>query len=636
MLLGQMGDGVDVNPWGGAILKAYSTWVIAGAFAVALASIAVITGLQGRAGSSRDAQLTLARVESEFSALQNIPYDQQTVDGRRAHAQVDAQLEAAEKGIESSLAELRANSPIPELLRVQSPYSENTASLERISELLVQEKFAEADQVDPTASRSEAVVNRHLEAAGVDYEERAASDGKLAGLGSAGAILVLVSLFAVFYLQSRRARETKRQAFTDDLTGLPNRRSFLQRLDKQLAEAQAADSAFGVLVIDLDGFKELNDTLGHHAGDEVLGQLGPRLAAAVRSRDLAARLSGDEFGVVLAGPCDQDLAVTTAAAILKAIARPFAVEGLSLQVAATVGSALYPVDATDPRSLLRRADLAMYEAKVDGPGPRDVAAGSRERIVLGGDLAAAIEAGELEVHFQPKADAADRHIVGLEALVRWRHPEHGMIPPDVFVPLAEQAGLSRALTRGVLSTALAQCKEWHAAGHDFHVAVNTTVADLLDLEFPGEVAKALSEHGLPADMLILEVTENSVMSDPTRIGNVLARLGELGVSVSLDDFGTGYSSLAHLKRLPVGEVKIDRSFVMGMADDDADTAIVVSTIQLAHALGMRVVAEGVEDEATWSRLAALGCEVVQGYVLSKPLPAAELEPVLRDRSPSLS
>jgi EAL domain-containing protein (putative c-di-GMP-specific phosphodiesterase class I) len=247
---------------------------------------------------------------------------------------------------------------------------------------------------------------------------------------------------------------------------------------------------------------------------------------------------------------------------------------------------------------------------------------------LTSELPQAIEQGQLEVHFQAEAEARGRRIVGAEALVRWRHPERGLLPPAAFLALAEHSGLARELTRSVMATALDRCRHWRAAGHDVHVAVNVSVVDLLDLQFPYEVAAALAAHDVPASALMIEVTESSVISDPVRIGDVLARLGELGVGISLDDFGTGYSSLMHLRKLPVCEIKIDRSFVSGMGSMGADLAIVRATILLAHQLGLRVVAEGVEDEATWKQLADLDCEIIQGYCLARPVPAAEFEAFL--------
>ncbi|HYM54236.1 MAG TPA: aminotransferase class I/II-fold pyridoxal phosphate-dependent enzyme, partial [Solirubrobacteraceae bacterium] len=459
---------------------------------------------------------------------------------------------------------------------------------------------------------------------------------RLDPLALALAMLTLIAAFARTALAFRDVRalaETRRQALTDDLTSMPNRRHFLRHLRDGIAASRASDTSMALLLFDLDHFKELNDTLGHDAGDQLLCQVGERLRAVLRASDTAARLGGDEFGVLLSGPCDTERAELVADKILGAIAEPFPIKGLNLRATASIGIALFPEHAGDDEQLMQHADVAMYEAKTTQSGracyARERDNHSLERLTLAGELSLALENGEIEAHFQPKADASTRKIVGAEALVRWRHPTRGLIPPVEFVTVAEQAGLGRALTRKMLELALTQVKAWRESGLDLHVAVNTTVADLLDTQFPAEVAAALADHGLPPEALVLEVTENMVLADPVRIGDVLAQLGELGLGLSLDDFGTGYSSLTHLKALPVGEVKIDRSFVGRMTSDPVDAAIVEATIQLAHSIGSRVVAEGIEDQVTWSSLVANRCELVQGYALSKPLPAIELEELLR-------
>ncbi len=450
------------------------------------------------------------------------------------------------------------------------------------------------------------------------------------------ALLTVLAAFARTALAFRdlgALAETRRQALTDDLTSMPNRRHFLRRVRDAIIASRASETSVALLLLDLDHFKELNDTLGHDAGDQLLCQVGARLRTVLRSTDTAARLGGDEFGVLLSDPCGTAGAELVADKILQAIAEPFPIKGLNLRATASIGVALFPEHARDDEQLMQHADVAMYEAKTAQSGracyARERDKHSLERLTLAGELSHALESGEIEAHFQPKADAGSHKIVGAEALVRWRHPTRGLIPPVEFVTVAEQAGLGRALTRRMLELALTQVKAWREAGLDLHVAVNTTVADLQDTRFPDEVAAMLGDHGLPPEALVLEVTENMVLADPVRVGDVLARLGELGLGLSLDDFGTGYSSLTHLKALPVGEVKIDRSFVARMTSDPVDAAIVQATIQLAHSIGIRVVAEGIEDETTWSSLAASHCELVQGYALSRPLPAAELEELLR-------
>ncbi len=451
--------------------------------------------------------------------------------------------------------------------------------------------------------------------------------------------LAVLTIFAAFartglaFRDVRALAETRRQALTDDLTSMPNRRDFLRRLRDGITASAASDTSMALLIVDLDHFKELNDTLGHDAGDHLLRQVGERLRGVLRSSDTAARLGGDEFGVLLSDACDIERAEHVSDKILAAIGEPFPIKGLSLRVTASIGIAIYPDHAGDDEQLMQHADIAMYEAKTAQSGracyARERDNHSLERLTLAGELSHALEAGEIEAHFQPKADACTRRIVGVEALVRWRHPKRGMIAPNEFVTLAEQAGLGRALTRRMLELALDQIKLWRDSGLKLHVAVNTTVADLQDTQFPAEVATMLAARELSPDVLVLEVTENMVLADPVRVGDVLAQLGELGLGLSLDDFGTGYSSLTHLKALPVGEVKIDRSFVGRMTSDPVDAAIVEATIRLAHSIGIRVVAEGIEDQQTWRSLVANRCELVQGYALSKPLPAAELEPLLR-------
>ena len=422
-------------------------------------------------------------------------------------------------------------------------------------------------------------------------------------------------------------------ATTDELTSLPNRRLFMRTVDGAIAAARADGVSLALLIIDLDQFKKLNDTLGHHAGDLLLRQVGPRVRGVLREADMLARLGGDEFGALLAAPCGESVALSVAERVGEALRRPFEVEGLHLHIAASVGISLFPTHSQDAPQMLRHADIAMYQAKAARTGralyARDRDTNTRASLALASELPGAIRSGALEAHFQPKAEAAGGRVVGLEALVRWRHPQLGLLLPGVFVPLAEQSGLMRELTRAVLDCALGQCRRWRDAGHDLTVAVNVSFTDLLDAEFPLEVTSMLERHDVHPSALIIEVTESSIMSDAKLSGDVLARLSEFGVRISLDDFGTGYSSLTHLRNLPVSEVKIDRSFVARMEHDRTDEAIVRSTIQLAHNLGMRVVAEGVEDEATRLTLERLGCELIQGYCLSRPLAPDAVDGFLR-------
>jgi diguanylate cyclase (GGDEF)-like protein len=454
-------------------------------------------------------------------------------------------------------------------------------------------------------------------------------------LGLALASLTIVTAMVRTGLTFRDVRAlavTRREAATDDLTSLPNRRSFMRAVDEAIGLTQTMPAPLSLLLIDLDQFKTLNDTLGHHAGDQLLRQIGPRLSPLMRPGDMVARLGGDEFGILLAAPCGEADALRVAADVGDAIRLPFLVEGLQLRLSASVGIALFPLHSGDAQQLLRHADIAMYQAKIARSRhelyARDRDTNSLDSLALASELPAAIAEGQLELHFQPKAEARTGRIVGVEALVRWDHPMRGLLPPAVFLPLAEQAGFMRDLTRSVIAGALSACRGWRDQGHDVHVAVNVSFSDLLDAQFPLEVAMALAQHGIDPASLVLELTESAVMSDEERTSDVLARLSQIGVRMSLDDFGTGYSSLTHLKTLPVSEVKVDRSFVASMRSDETDRAIVRSIIQLAHDLGMRVVAEGVEDLPTWRMLTDLGCDLIQGYALSRPLPHAEVDPFL--------
>ena len=430
----------------------------------------------------------------------------------------------------------------------------------------------------------------------------------------------------------RSLAEARSEAATDELTSLANRRSFIRRTRGALVAAGLTGARVSVLILDLDNFKQLNDTLGHDAGDQLLRLIGPRLRGALRVDDTVARLGGDEFGLLLdPGPLEEEIC-RIADKVLDSLRDPFEVQGLALRVTASIGVACFPADARDVEELLKHADIAMYQAKAARNGFEFYAlehdTNSQARLLLASQLAAALDGDDIVVHYQPKAEAASRRITGVEALVRLRMPDGRIVPPVEFLPAAEQAGLSRRLTRRVLTIALDQLAIWRSAGHDLDLAVNTTVADLLDVRFPLEVADELACRELPPDALTLEVTESSILSDPKRIGNVLGALRERGIRLSLDDFGTGYSSLAHLKSLPVGEVKIDRSFVARMCADATDAAIVYATIELAKKLDIHVVAEGVEDEETWTALNGLGCQLIQGFLLSRPLPPGELEKLL--------
>ncbi len=437
------------------------------------------------------------------------------------------------------------------------------------------------------------------------------------------------------YREIRELAHSRRLALTDQLTGLGNRRFLYEELERAIAQARAANLRASLLVIDLDRFKELNDTLGHQVGDRLLEQIGPRLAEALPKGSSLARLGGDEFAALLPLGTGVEPALEVALAVREAVKRPFALSALHVEVDASVGVALFPDHGDSGETLLRRADIAMYQAKDDRTGAqiyaRDRDDHSRDRLVLVGELRGAAARDELVVHYQPKADMETGAVHGVEALVRWQHPTRGLLQPGEFLPIAEETALMAPLTLHVLERSLRQVAAWRQGGIHLDIAVNVTAHNLLDLRFPEAVTEALHRFGLGPELLQLEITEDTVMSDPERVLDVLARMGELGVRSSLDDFGTGQSSLARLKRLPVEEIKIDRSFVLGMGGDRTDRAIVRSTIELARSLELRVVAEGVENVDTWRELARLGCDQAQGYFLSRPVPASELTGWLRRR-----
>ena len=423
----------------------------------------------------------------------------------------------------------------------------------------------------------------------------------------------------------RHADDSRYQALHDALTGLPNRMMFRQQVEQLIGEGAPAGGGFAVALMDLDKFKEVNDTLGHHNGDLLLEAVAQRLRATVRPGDLVARLGGDEFGVLLPGVGDRDAARGLAERLLLSLAAPFVVQELTLEVTASVGIALHPTHGQDVDTLIQRADVAMYEAKSSYRGHEiyspELDSYSPARLALVGELRRAIDKQQLVVLYQPKVDVTDGRIVGAEALIRWDHPTRGLLGADEFVPVAEHTGLLRPLTLYVLGAALEQCARWRAAGWGLEIAVNLSVRNLLDVELPEDVTNLLARFALPASALELEVTESALIADPVRTHAVLHRLQAAGVGISIDDYGTGYSSLAYIRRMPINELKIDKSFVIGMATDENDAVIVRSTIELARNLGLRVVAEGVETEQAWRRLASLGCEVAQGFYFGRPVSA---------------
>jgi diguanylate cyclase (GGDEF)-like protein len=451
-----------------------------------------------------------------------------------------------------------------------------------------------------------------------------------------GALVVLCAVLVGYQRRAERQADlNQHQALHDGLTGLPNRTLLADRTSQAIRQADRELLPAALLLLDLDRFKEINDTLGHHYGDQLLVQVGERLRAGLRELDTVARLGGDEFAVLLPRIETAEGAVTVAAKLQATLAEPFMLEGLNLDVEASIGLAVYPDHGADFDELLQHADIAMYAAKQTHAGfvvfDPSLDQYSPRRLVLLGELRRAIEDGQLLLHYQPKVDARSGQVLGVEALVRWQHQQRGLILPGEFIPLAERTGLIGPLTHFVLDAALHQCALWHQAGHELAVAVNVSARRLLDLRFPDEVAGLLAHWEVPARLLVIEITESTIMADPAHALEILGRLNQMGVGVSIDDFGTGYSSMAYLKTLPVHELKIDRSFVAQMTSSTRDAVIVRSTVDLGRNLGLRVVAEGVEDAQTLQELGALGCDAAQGYHISRPVPADDLLTWLRQQ-----
>src|SRR5450631_1954438 len=402
----------------------------------------------------------------------------------------------------------------------------------------------------------------------------------------------------------------------DALTGLPNRALLYDRFVQALTAASRAGTTAGLLLIDLDRFKEINDTFGHRYGDALLTQIGPRLRLALPKADTVARLGGDEFAILLPDIGDLHDAMAVAVQLREALEKPFLVEGVVLDVEASVGVVLSGEHGTDPETLLQRADIAMYVAKGQNLGvfayDPSVDGHSPARLALLGELRRALNLGQLVLHYQPKVSIRTSEVVGAEALVRWQHDDRGMILPDTFIPLAEHSGLIGPLTSYVLGAALSQARVWMDGGRPLMVSVNLSASNLLDERLPQQVADLLATHGVPAKLLLLEVTESALMTEPDRARRLLEALSALGVRLSIDDFGAGYTSLGQLKNLPVAELKIDKSFIINMRNDPSDALIVHSIVELGHNLGLTIVAEGVETAAVLADLTTLGCDIAQG------------------------
>jgi diguanylate cyclase (GGDEF)-like protein len=461
----------------------------------------------------------------------------------------------------------------------------------------------------------------------------------VAASGTAFVALLCAPAIAV-YLTAAAAVRQAYHASHDTLTGLGNRDRLYGQLTNALAATGGdADRGPGLVLIDLDHFKDINDTLGHPVGDVLLRNVADRLSATLPDAAVAHRLGGDEFAVVVHG--DLEASEALAQSLLASLETPILVGDLELLVRGSAGVATAPEHGTDAATLMKNADIALYQAKLERDrtqvySPRfDV--NTVERLQLLSDLRTALEVGQLTVAYQPQVDLVDRRVVAVEALIRWRHPTRGQVPPDSFIPLAENSGLIAQLTAYVLDRALVTLAGWRALGHDIRMSVNLSARQLSDQTLPGQVGAALERHGVPARSLVLEVTETGILADPGRVDVVIAALRALGVAIAVDDYGTGQASLNYLKRLEIDELKVDRSFVSDMGRDRLDYVIVRSTIGLARDLGLRVIAEGIQEESTAVALRELGCGVGQGYHLGRPTTPEEILERLtleaRDRVP---
>ncbi len=435
---------------------------------------------------------------------------------------------------------------------------------------------------------------------------------------------VLLSRFSINRIEHLADQERYR-AFHDELTELPNRLMFIERLDYALMMARRRRDPTAILLMDLVRFKEINDSLGHFYGDYLLQEVAFRLSNVVRETDTLARFGGDEFALVLPSFTSLEQAIRVIHKIDEIMDKPFMIEGHKLKVGINIGLAMYPEHGQDSESLIQHADTAMYEAKrndvvysIFSPGQDR---SSWNRLILIGELREAIAGDQFFLHYQPKISTMKEDIIGVESLVRWNHPRKGLINPAQFIPLAEQAGLSKQLTNWVLNKALEQWAEWKKAGMSITISVNLSVKNLHDYEFPYDVANLLNKWDMDPSLLILEITESSMMIDPDRVNRIVSQLEELGIHLSIDDYGTGYSSLAYIRKFPAREIKIDRSFIADMLHNEDNAVIVRSTIDMVHNMGYKVVAEGVEDEETKEILADLGCDFLQGFHICRPLSA---------------
>ena len=419
----------------------------------------------------------------------------------------------------------------------------------------------------------------------------------------------------------------RRQATYDALTDLPNRMLLLETLEKAIDTARQRKTLVALILMDLDRFKEVNDTFGHHFGDVLLKQLAERLRTLLHPNETLSRLGGDEFGFFLTRANDANDVAAVARRILDALQEPFAIDRHLIEISASIGIAIYPTHGSDARTLFRRADAAMYAAKETNVGygfhNQEHESRTPDQLALTVEMRRAMERDEFELYYQPKLHLSTGLMTRAEVLIRWNHPNRGLLPPGAFIPVAERTGLIKPMTEWIIDRMLRQCTEWHKGGAPVHVAVNISAKSLQDQMLPIKLQSALDKWNMDPRFVKVEITESSIMADPAHALAITSMLQSMGVRLSLDDFGTGFSSLSNLRQLPVDELKIDKSFVMGMSASEADASIVRTMVDLAHSLGKQVCAEGVEDEQTFRRLGEMGCDLAQGYWISKPKPAAD-------------
>ncbi len=560
------------------------------------------------------------------------------------HALIGRTLGAGDDDLHDALA----GKPDPAEVVTPAPHTETASEvgLGRLVEVYVPLRFSSSG---PPAGAFEIYLSYRPIAATVSHDEHTIALLVFLGLTLLWAILYRIVASASKRLR-RQAEENDRLARYDPLTGLPNRTLFRERAARAIGRAGAGGEPIAVLLLDLDAFKQINDTLGHGAGDAVLREVAARLRAELDPETLLARLGNDEYAILQtgaggigrgagagdpggsAGAGGVEDALALAASVQSALQAPVTFDGVALNVEASIGIALVPDHARSADELLQRADMALDRARsrrgrVEVYSPEHHRSGA-ERLALLGEVRPALERGEFRLFYQPQIALRTGRVSGVEALLRWRHPKRGMIPPLQFISLIEQTALVGPVTLHVIDLALRQSAVWREAGLELGMSVNLSARNLHDPELPEQIASLLAHHAVPAAALTLEVTESAAMADPATAVGVLEALRALGSGVSIDDFGSGNASIAYLAKLPVGELKIDRSFVTPMCESPRDEAIVRTTIDLARHLGLHVVAEGIETPDVCERLAEMGCDIGQGYLISRPAPAAELTPWL--------